>query len=291
MVYIGRMSWFKKISNVFSKRKIDKEALAELEDLLIMSDLGVEAAASITAKISKEKFDKEITDEELKDFLAAEISTMLKPYEKDIGSGPAPQIILVVGVNGNGKTTSVGKLAHNFKKQGKKVLLVAADTFRAAAVQQLTTWSERAGVELLTGTVNQDPASLAYQSVDKALKENFDVVLIDTAGRLQTKHNLMQELGKITGVCKKLLPDAPHEVILVLDATTGQNALRQVEEFGKASGITSLIVTKLDGTAKGGVLIALAEKFGIGISYIGVGEGIDDLKAFDANEFAKMLVK
>ncbi len=285
------MSWFKKISGVFTKRKVDKETLAELEDLLIMSDLGLEAAENITAKISKEKFDKEITDEELREFLAQEVEQILQPHVKTINTSPAPQVILVVGVNGNGKTTSVGKLAHNFKKQGKKVLLVAADTFRAAAVEQLKTWSERAGVELLTGQTNQDPASLAYQSVDKALKENFDIVLIDTAGRLQTKHNLMQELGKITQVCKKILPDAPHEVILVLDATTGQNALRQVEEFGKASGITSLIVTKLDGTAKGGVLVALAQKFGIGISFIGIGEGIDDLKKFDAAEFSKMLVK
>lgn len=291
VIIYRRMSWFSKISDVFTKRKLDKEALTELEELLIMSDLGVEAAAGITESISDSKFDKEVTDKELKEFLADEISEILKPHEKEIALSPAPQVILVVGVNGNGKTTSVGKLAHNFKKQGKKVLLVAADTFRAAAVEQLNTWAARAGVEIFMGVPNQDPASVAYQSVEKALKENFDVVLIDTAGRLQNKQNLMAELGKIKGVIGKLVTDAPQETIMVLDATTGQNAVRQLEEFGKAADVSSLIVTKLDGTAKGGVLVALAQKFGIGISYIGVGEGINDLKKFNAKEFATMLVK
>lgn len=285
------MSWFSKISGVFNKRKLDNAALEELESLLITSDIGVEATSRIINTISAEKFDKEITDDELKQILAKELAAILEQNTKSLEVTAKPAIILMVGVNGNGKTTSAGKLAYYFKQQGKKVLLVAADTFRAAAVEQLTAWAERANVEILTGLQNQDPASLVFKAAEKALTENFDVVLVDTAGRLQNKTNLMAELAKISAVCKKIIPESPHEVIMVLDATTGQNALSQTEEFSNACNVSGLIITKLDGTAKGGVVIALSQKFQVPVYAIGTGEGIGDLKPFVATDFTQAMIK
>lgn len=278
------------IASIFTKRKLNESILSDLEDLLITADLGIDTAAQITDKLRKDKFDKDISDKEIKEFLAEEIAEILKPVANELKLENKPHIVLVVGVNGNGKTTSIGKLAHNYKEQGKSVMIVAADTFRAAAVEQLQEWGKRAKVPVFAGNSNQDPASVAYQAIDKAIKEDVDIVLIDTAGRLQNKHNLMQELEKINNVCKKLIPEAPHNTILVLDSTTGQNALSQVEEFSKSADITGLIVTKLDGTAKGGVVVALAKKFDISIHAVGVGEGIEDLKPFNAQDYANNLV-
>jgi fused signal recognition particle receptor len=284
------MSWFSKIAAVFTKKKIDASSLAELEDLLLTSDIGLETTEKIIESLRREKFDKEITDEELRSFLAKEVEEILAPSQKALEFDNKPHVILVVGVNGNGKTTTIGKLANKLRLEGKKVLIVAADTFRAAAVEQLQTWASRASVEIFTGVPNQDPASVVYGGVEKAQKEGFDIVLVDTAGRLQNKQNLMAELAKISNVAKKLIADAPHEVLLVLDATTGQNAISQVAEFSKAAGVSGLIVTKLDGTAKGGVVVALSAKFDIPIYAIGVGEKITDLESFDASSFAKRLV-
>jgi fused signal recognition particle receptor len=207
-----------------------------------------------------------------------------------IDKSKKPYVILVVGVNGNGKTTSIGKLANNLKQDGNKVLVAAADTFRAAAIGQLKTWAERAGVEIFAGNENQDPASVAYQAIEKASAENFDVVLVDTAGRLQNKSNLMAELAKIKNICAKFSPDSPHEVILVLDATTGQNAINQAKEFNAAVGLTGIILTKLDGTAKGGIIFALASQLGLPIRYIGIGEKAEDLRPFNAESFVQALL-
>jgi len=284
-LYTGRMSWFSKIAGVFSGRKLDSSALDELESLLITSDLGVTASAKIVASIAAKKFEGEVNDAELKKILSAEIQPIIEKNHKKLEIASKPTIILMVGVNGNGKTTSAGKLAYCFKQQGKKVLLVAADTFR----EQLSAWGGKAGVDVLIGAANQDPASLVFKALEKALAEGYDVVLADTAGRLQNKANLMAELSKISNVCKKLIPDAPHEIIMVLDATTGQNALSQLEEFSKACSVSGLIITKLDGTAKGGVVVSLTEKYSIPVYAIGVGEGINDLKEFSPAEFAKMM--
>ena len=280
------------ISDIFNKRKLDKSTLDELEELLISADLGAATAAEIIEKFAEEKFDKEAKPEEIKEFLASIIAEILEPAAKqiEIDEEAKPHVIMVVGVNGNGKTTSIGKMAHFFKAAGYKVQIAAADTFRAAAVAQLAEWAKRAGVECFTGKDNQDPASVAFQALEKAKTDSADILIIDTAGRLQNKQNLMAELSKISNVCKKVLPNAPHNTILVLDATTGQNAISQVEEFKNSANLTGLIVTKLDGTAKGGIVVALAQKFGLPIHAIGVGEGIEDMKPFDAQEFANQLV-
>lgn len=279
------------ISDIFTKRKLDEEALQDLEEVLIMADLGVETSAKIIENFSDKKFDKDITPENVKAALAEEIAEILKPsaVELDV-AGKQPAVVMVVGVNGNGKTTSIGKLAYIMRNRGLKVQVAAADTFRAAAVDQLKTWGERAGVKVYEGAANQDPASVVYQSVSEAIKDKADLLLVDTAGRLQNKSNLMQELTKIKNVCAKLIPDAPHEVILVLDATTGQNALSQVKEFGDKAGLTGLIVTKLDGTARGGVVVALANEFKLPVYAIGVGEGIEDMQPFKAEDFARNLL-
>lgn len=301
------MSWFAKLRNglsksssklsdgitgIFTKRRLDDETLQELEELLITSDLGVETSMEIIKNIANGRYDKEIAADEIKSLIAGEINDIIAPCAKNlvIDKSKKPYVILVVGVNGNGKTTSIGKLANNLKQDGNKVLVAAADTFRAAAIGQLKTWAERAGVEIFAGNENQDPASVAYQAIEKASAENFDVVLVDTAGRLQNKSNLMAELAKIKNICAKFSPDSPHEVILVLDATTGQNAISQATEFGEKAGVTGLIITKLDGTAKGGVVVALAKKFSLPVYAIGVGEGIDDMKPFDSIEFSNSLV-
>lgn len=296
------MSWFKKLSDglrktsqsmaeVFTKRKLDAQTLEELEETLIMADMGAGTAAAIVGELAEGRIDKDISEEEIKAILAASVAKRLAPYAQPLKTNASTcHVVLVVGVNGNGKTTTIGKLAHQLTREGKRVMVVAADTFRAAAVEQLERWSERSGCAFVRGAENADPASVAFAGVEKALADKTDVVFIDTAGRLHTKENLMAELSKITKVIKKLLPDAPHAVLQVLDATTGQNALAQVKAFREVAGVTGLIVTKLDGTAKAGIVVALAEQFKLPIHAIGVGEGAEDLQAFDADEFARALV-
>jgi fused signal recognition particle receptor len=296
------MSWFKKLSEglrkttdsigaVFTKRKLDAATLEELEETLILADMGAATARSVVAELAQGRVDKDVGEDEIKSILASAIAKRLAAYAVPLNTSvAAPCIVLVVGVNGNGKTTTIGKLAYSLTREGKRVTVVAADTFRAAAVEQLQRWSERAGCRFVRGAENADPASVAYAGVEAAIAERADVVFIDTAGRLHTKENLMAELAKITKVIKKLLPDAPHAVVQVLDATTGQNALAQVKAFGAVAGVTGLVVTKLDGTAKAGIVVALAEQFKLPIHAIGVGEGEEDLQAFSADDFARALV-
>lgn len=280
------------ISSIFTKKKLDNETLLELEDLLISADLGVETAQKLTENLRKSRFNEDITQEEIHTFLAQEITKILEPVAKPLlmGNTHKPYVILVVGVNGSGKTTTIGKLGRIFQNQGLKVRLAAGDTFRAAAVEQLAEWGKRSQIPVEVASQGSDPASLAYEAYAKAQKAQDDVLLIDTAGRLHNKEGLMAELAKILRVLQKIDPTAPHECLLVLDATIGQNAHIQVEVFQKIARITGLIITKLDGTAKGGVLIALAEKFHLPVYAIGVGEGADDLKDFDAKNFAENLV-
>ena len=278
------------ISDIFTKKKLDAEALEELEDVLVMADMGAKTAVEIVEEMAEGRVDKDISEEEIKALLAERVSARLQPHAKPMDvSASAPCVVMMVGVNGNGKTTTIGKLAHYYAGQGKKVMLAAADTFRAAAVGQLQVWAERVGVPCITGEEGADPASVAYKAVEAALAEKVDVLFIDTAGRLHTKTQLMDELAKIIRTTQKLLPDAPHHVIQVLDATTGQNALAQAKSFQEVAGVTGLVVSKLDGTAKAGVVVALAEEVGIPIHLIGVGEGIEDLQPFDADAFARAL--
>ncbi len=296
------MSWFNKLSSglkktstgiteVFTKSRLDDATLEELEDVLILSDMGVGAASSIVAEIGDARHEKEVSGEELRGLLAAAIAKRLEPYARPLNIAVAkPCVVLVVGVNGNGKTTTIGKLAHLLAGQGDKVAVVAADTFRAAAVEQMRVWAERSGALFHSGAENADPASVAYQGLEAAMKAGSDVVFIDTAGRLHTKEHLMAELQKITKVIRKLLPEAPHHVVQVLDATTGQNALAQVKAFREVAGVTGLVVTKLDGTAKAGVVVALAQEFKLPIHAVGVGEGAEDLQSFEAADFAKAMV-
>ncbi|WP_310621841.1 signal recognition particle-docking protein FtsY [Flexibacterium corallicola] len=276
------------ISSIFTKRKLDAETLEELEDILIQADLGVDTAMTITEKVAEGRYNKEISGEEVKEILASEVERVLEPVAKPLNleTGHKPHVVLMVGVNGTGKTTSIGKLSSMLATQGKKVMLAAGDTFRAAAVEQLKVWGERTNAEVIARDTGADAAGLAFDAVKRATEENVDVLLIDTAGRLQNKTQLMDELEKIVRVIKKQLPDAPHTVLLTLDATTGQNALNQVEIFGKVSGVTGLIMTKLDGTARGGILVAIAAKYGLPVHFIGVGEGVDDLEPFSAKDFA-----
>lgn len=278
------------VSTLFNKRKLDAEALEELEDLLISSDLGTGPAMRVTEMLAKDKFDKQVTGMEIKIALADVIAETLKPLEKklELGTG-TPQILLFVGVNGSGKTTTLGKIAARYTKQGKKVLLAAGDTFRAAAVEQLKVWGERANAPVVSAPLGSDAAGLVYDAIARAKAENYDVLMIDTAGRLQNRTELMDELSKVVRVIKKQDETAPHHSILVLDATVGQNALSQTEAFQATAGITGLIMTKLDGTAKGGVLVALADKFKLPIHSIGIGERIEDLENFSADVFAAAL--
>ena len=278
------------VAAIFTKRKLDDEAIEELEDLLISSDLGVGVATKVTTLLSKDKFDKEVTDMEVKIALADVISDILTPLEKPIVLTDAkPQIMLFVGVNGSGKTTTLGKLAKRYRDQGKKVMIAAGDTFRAAAVEQLTVWAERADAEIISGKLGADAAGLVYDAVEQAKAKDVDVLMIDTAGRLQNRTELMDELSKVVRVIKKQDPTAPHHCILVLDATVGQNALSQTEVFRDTAGVTGLIMTKLDGTAKGGVLVALSDKYKLPIHAIGIGERIEDLENFSAPVFAAAL--
>jgi fused signal recognition particle receptor len=277
------------IAGIFTKRKLDADTLLELEDLLIQADLGVETAMRITEALSKGRYNKEIAPAEVRAVLAAEIERVLTPVAKSLQleGDHHPHVILVVGVNGTGKTTTIGKLAQRFVQEGKKVTLAAGDTFRAAAIDQLEIWGERTGAEVVARGVGADSAGLAFDALKRA-RENFsEVLLIDTAGRLQNKQALMDELEKVIRVLRKIDPEAPHHVLLVLDATTGQNALNQVEVFKDKAGVTGLVMTKLDGTAKGGILVAISAKFGLPVHAIGVGEGVEDLAAFDAGEFAR----
>jgi len=274
-----------------ARRVLDDAMLESLEEVLIGSDMGVDTALRVTANIAEGRFGKRVSAHEIKTALATEITRIMTPVARPMPLYPSrPQVVLVVGVNGSGKTTTIGKLAAQFKAAGKSVVIAAADTFRAAAVEQLQVWGERAGVPVLTAPEGSDPASLAYDAMTKAQADGADLLMIDTAGRLQNRADLMEELSKIVRVIRKKDPDAPHNTILVLDATTGQNAINQVEIFRKLADVTGLVMTKLDGTAKGGVLVALADKFGLPIHAIGVGEQLDDLSPFDPEEFARALV-
>ncbi len=280
------------VTGIFTRRKLDTETLEELEELLIRADMGAATAAKLTSAIARERFDKEISSEEIRSALAAEITSILAPYAKAFvpDAISRPFVVLVVGVNGNGKTTTIGKLTKRLKEQGKKVMLCAADTFRAAAVEQLQVWGQRNDVEVVAGNTNADPASVAYTAFERAKNAGVDVLLVDTAGRLQNKANLMAELQKIIKVIKKADESAPHAVLQILDATTGQNALSQVKTFKELVDVSGLVVTKLDGTAKAGIVVALVEQFKLPVHAIGVGEGIDDLQSFNADEFAASLV-
>jgi fused signal recognition particle receptor len=281
------------IAGIFTKRKLDADTIQELEDLLIQADLGVSTAQRITEALAKGRFNKEIAPEEVRSVLAAEVERVLAPVAKPlvISSAHQPHVILVVGVNGTGKTTTIGKLAQRFVAEGRRVMLAAGDTFRAAAVEQLKIWGERSGAEVVAGAVGADAAGLAYDALQRARDNGSDVLLIDTAGRLQNKDALMQELEKVARVVRKIDASAPHDVILVLDATTGQNALNQVAVFQEKAGVTGLVMTKLDGTARGGILVAIAAKFGLPVHAIGIGEAGDDLAAFDAGEFARAIAQ
>jgi fused signal recognition particle receptor len=279
------------IAGIFTKRKLDADTLQELDDLLIQADLGVDTAARITTALAKGRHDKEITTEEVRAVLASEVERVLAPVAQPllIPRGEGVQVVLVVGVNGTGKTTTIGKLAHSLIGQGSAVMIAAGDTFRAAAIDQLKIWGERTGAEVVARNVGADAAGLAFDALTQAREKNCDVLLIDTAGRLQNKQALMDELEKVIRVLRKIDPTAPHHVLLVLDATTGQNALNQVEVFKDKAGVTGLIMTKLDGTARGGILVAISARFGLPVHAIGIGEGVEDLSEFDAGEFARAI--
>ncbi|MCA0906209.1 signal recognition particle-docking protein FtsY [Ruegeria marisrubri] len=272
------------------RRTLDDDMLEQLEELLIASDMGVDTALRVTSNMAEGRFGRKLSTTEIKQLLAQEIARVMEPVAKPLPIySKRPQVVLVVGVNGSGKTTTIGKLASQFKEAGKKVVIAAGDTFRAAAVEQLQVWGDRAGVPVLTAPEGSDPASLAFDALTRAQAEGADLLMIDTAGRLQNRTDLMEELAKIVRVIRKVDDTAPHNTLLVLDATTGQNALSQVETFRNLADVSGLVMTKLDGTAKGGVLVALADKFGLPIHAIGVGEQIDDLAPFDPEEFAAAL--
>ena len=279
------------LASVVTKRRLDEDALDDIEAVLIKADLGPEVAGRIKATIAKGRYERGISSDELRQVLAAEVARVLRPHAKALELVPAakPHVILVVGVNGTGKTTTIGKLANRLMRSGSSVLLAAGDTFRAAAIDQLKIWGGRVGAEVVAQKVGADPAGVAYEALERAKTEGKDVLMIDTAGRLQNKSDLMAELAKIVRVLKKIDPSAPHSVVLVLDATTGQNAINQVQMFQEIAGVTSLVVTKLDGTARGGILVAIAERFALPINAIGVGEGLDDLEPFDADDFARAI--
>jgi fused signal recognition particle receptor len=301
------MNWFKRlkqglgkssaklsggITALFTKRKLDDATLEELEELLITADLGAGTAAKLTAQLAKNRFGKDVSPDEIKRELAGYIAAILAPVAKPlvINAAHTPHVVLVVGVNGSGKTTTIGKLAQSYRQQGLQVAVAAGDTFRAGAIAQLRIWGERAGCTVYAADAGSDAAALAFDAVQKSRAAGDAVLLIDTAGRLQNKDNLMQELEKIRRVIRKVDPTAPHDCVLVLDATTGQAAHNQVEVFRNVTEVTGLVVTKLDGTARGGVVVALAERFGLPVHAVGVGEQADDLQPFDAQQFARNLV-
>lgn len=279
------------ITGLFTRKRLDPQTLEDFEDLLIQSDLGVETAMRITDVLAKRKVDKGLSPEDVRAVLAAEVERVLEPVAVPlvIGGGNSPHVILVVGVNGTGKTTTIGKIAAKLKAEGKSVMLAAGDTFRAAAIDQLKIWGERTRCPVIARDVGSDAAGLVYDAVKSAQQSGCNVLIIDTAGRLQNKQGLMDELEKVVRVIQKLVPGAPHDVLLVLDATTGQNAMQQVDVFSERAGVTGIVLTKLDGTARGGILVAISAKHRLPVHAIGVGEGIDDLQPFDAGEFARAI--
>jgi fused signal recognition particle receptor len=280
------------VADIFTKRKLDAASLDDLEDILIQADLGLAAATRIREAVGRGRYERGINPDEVKQILAAEIERSLAPVARplEIDEGKRPFVILVVGVNGSGKTTTIGKLAAKFRAEGKAVLLAAGDTFRAAAIEQLRIWARRTFSALVEREQGADAAGLAFDALAKARELGVDIVLMDTAGRLQNRAELMSELEKIIRVMRKVDAQAPHAVLLVLDATVGQNALSQVEIFGRTAGVTGLVMTKLDGTARGGILVAIADKFALPVHFIGVGEGVDDLEPFAARDFAEAIV-
>jgi fused signal recognition particle receptor len=279
------------LTDLVRKRRLDNAMLDEIEDALIRADLGMPTAAHISDRIGQGRFDKDISEDDLKAVVAEEVEKVLKPVAAELSvAGAKPFVILVSGVNGSGKTTTIGKLAAKFSREGKTVMLAAGDTFRAAAIEQLKIWGGRVGAKVIAREQGSDAAGIAFDALAAAKAEGVDVLLIDTAGRLQNRAELMGELEKIIRVMKKVDSTAPHAVLLVLDATVGQNAISQVEAFQKVAGVTGLVMTKLDGTARGGILCAIAEKFKLPIHFIGVGEGIDDLQPFTARDFARAMV-
>ncbi|MEM6760417.1 MAG: signal recognition particle-docking protein FtsY [Pseudomonadota bacterium] len=287
--FLGRILGRKTAAPVL-RRALDDDMLEQLEELLITADMGVDTALRVTANMAEGRMGKKLSVQEIKELMATEIARIMDPVAKPLPIYPqTPQVVLVVGVNGSGKTTTIGKLASQFRAAGKKVVIAAGDTFRAAAVEQLQVWGDRAGVPVLTAPEGSDPASLAYDAMEQATRDGADLLMIDTAGRLQNRQDLMEELAKIVRVLRKQDDSAPHNTLLVLDATTGQNAVTQVKVFQEVSDVSGLVMTKLDGTAKGGVLVALADQFGLPIHAIGVGEQIDDLAPFDPEEFAAAL--
>ncbi|ADZ68599.1 signal recognition particle-docking protein FtsY [Polymorphum gilvum] len=279
------------ISSIFTKRRLDAAMLDELEDVLIQADLGVDTATAITERLSVGRFDKEISAEEVRAVLAEEVEKVLAPVARplDLDGEHRPHVVLMVGVNGTGKTTTIGKLSSKLAAEGRTVMLAAGDTFRAAAVEQLKIWGSRTGAEVVARDTGADAAGLAFDALQAARDKGVDVLLVDTAGRLQNKAELMAELEKVIRVLRKIDPAAPHTVLLTLDATTGQNALSQVEIFGRTAGVTGLVMTKLDGTARGGILVAIAAKYGLPVHFIGVGEGVDDLEPFSAKDYARAI--
>ncbi|MDB5474483.1 MAG: ftsY [Devosia sp.] len=279
------------ITAVFTKRKLDAATLDELEDVLIQADLGIETAMAITDTLRRDRFDRDVSGEDVRAVLAAEVEAVLGPVARPLTLDGAhkPFVILMIGVNGSGKTTTIGKLAQKFASEGRSVMLAAGDTFRAAAIEQLQIWGQRTNAPVVSRPAGADASGLAFDAVTQARAQGRDVLIIDTAGRLQNRDELMDELEKIIRVIKKVDPSAPHATLLTLDATTGQNALRQVEIFGQRAGVTGLVMTKLDGTARGGILVAIARKFGLPVHFIGVGEGVGDLEAFTASDFAQAI--
>jgi len=278
------------VTDLVAKRRLDQAMLDEIEDVLIRADLGVESAARIAAAVGEGRYDKSITADEVKAVVATEVEKVLTPVAKPLLIGERkPFVALVIGVNGSGKTTTIGKLAAKFRAEGRSVMLAAGDTFRAAAIDQLNIWGGRSGASVIARAPGADAAGLAFDALTEARGEDVDVLLVDTAGRLQNKAVLMDELQKIVRVMKKVDPAVPHAVLLVLDATVGQNALSQVEVFRDLAGVTGLVMTKLDGTARGGILVAIAAKYGLPVHFIGVGEGIDDLAPFSAKDFARAI--
>ena len=279
------------VADIFTKRKLSGDMLEDLEDVLVRADLGVAAASRIAALVGKGRYDKQIAPEDVRGILAEEVERVLAPVAKPlvIDASKKPFVILVVGVNGSGKTTTIGKLTAKFHGEGKRLMLAAGDTFRAAAIEQLRIWGERTNAPVIAREPGADAAGLAFDAIKAAQEQNVDILLMDTAGRLQNRTELMAELEKIIRVMKKVDPEAPHAVLLVLDATVGQNALSQVEIFGRVAGVTGLVMTKLDGTTRGGILVAIAEKFGLPVHFIGVGEQADDLEPFEARDFARAI--
>jgi fused signal recognition particle receptor len=280
------------ITRVFTRKTLDQAALDDLEELLIGADMGAKVAADVVAEIKRTRFNSDVGEDEIRGVLAEEVAKILRRVAKPLVIRPElkPHVILMAGVNGSGKTTTIGKLAQKYRGEGLKVMLAAGDTFRAAAVEQLKIWGERTGAPVIAKEIGADAAGLAFEAFERARNEGFDVLMIDTAGRLQNKAGLMAELEKMVRVLKKMDPEVPHSAILVLDATTGQNAVAQAEVFRAAAKITGIVMTKLDGTARGGILVSIAEKFDLPVHYIGVGETAEDLQPFDAESFARALV-